>query len=143
MGSVPPTHAKKPHSTNDGASPVLSELCPPGVWTYLYCSYFSAASQILSKAVGMYKRNSLEPNELCTEKKNIRNPVHAGATQTQGKFPVLSELLTVLSYSERHCQEKRYQHAGAYLWVRQDRTQAILLPDEVRGELQTSTHASP
>lgn len=37
----------------------------------MFC--FSAASQIHSKALGMYKRNSLEPNELRTGKKHRKS----------------------------------------------------------------------
>lgn len=68
------------------------------------------------------------------QEKNIKNLVHAGATYMQGNLPVLSEVLTVLSYIERHCKKKSYKHAGAYLYVWQDRTQVVLLPDEVSDE---------
>lgn len=68
------------------------------------------------------------------QEKNIKNLVHAGATYMQGNLPVLSEVLTVLSYIERHCKKKSYKHTGAYLYVWQDRTQVVLLPDEVSDE---------
>lgn len=53
----------------------------------------------------------------------------------QGNLPVPSELLTVLSYNERDCKEKSYKHAGAYLYIQQDRTQVVLLPEELSGKL--------
>lgn len=107
---------KKPHSTNHGASPVPSELgllesrsiCTVHISQWLLRSF--------PEQLGRIKEILCSPMSSAQEK-NINNSVHAGATYMQGNLPVPSELLTVLSYNERHFKEKSYRHAGAYRYA--------------------------